>query len=420
MINQAVVLAAGESSRFWPFNSTHKSLVKIMGKPIIWYTIESLKKAGVKEIILIQGPKKDVEGDLVNYNLGVDIKYVVQPEPKGMGNAVMLAEKLINGPFFVSHAHKVNAGEYAELLSDKFKETKANLVFLGGKTDKPWLYGMVKLDKDRVLELTEKPEKGKEPSDIMVFGAYFMPQDFFNYYRQVSEHQYAFEDALDLFAKKNDARIVMTSENPSTFKYPWHLFEMRKYLFNKYLKKDIGPKAKIAESAEIIGDVVIEEGATIMEGVKIKGPCYIGRNTIIGNNAFLRNYVDVEENSVVGAYMEVKNSLVMRGATTHSGFIGDSIIGENCKIAAQFCTGNARFDRKAVETVVKGEKVDTGKRHLGAMIGSNTNIGIKSSTMPGVIIGRNVIIGPSTVVMKNIPDNTKYYTKFKEYVSKKK
>ena len=75
---QAVILAAGESLRFWPLNQRHKSLLKIMGRPLIFYTIESLKKAGIKDIIIVQGPKKDIEEDLKNYDLGIDIKYVIQ------------------------------------------------------------------------------------------------------------------------------------------------------------------------------------------------------------------------------------------------------------------------------------------------------------------------------------------------------
>ena len=46
---QAVILTAGESSRFWPLNQRHKSLIKIMGRPLIWYTIEGLKKSGIKK-----------------------------------------------------------------------------------------------------------------------------------------------------------------------------------------------------------------------------------------------------------------------------------------------------------------------------------------------------------------------------------
>lgn len=57
---QAIILAAGESSRFYPLNSSHKSLIKIMGKPLILYLVEALKKEGIKEIIIVQGRRKKI------------------------------------------------------------------------------------------------------------------------------------------------------------------------------------------------------------------------------------------------------------------------------------------------------------------------------------------------------------------------
>ena len=126
----------------------------------------------------------------------------------------------------------------------------------------------------------------------------------------------------------------------------------------------------------------------------------------------------MEENAIVGANMEIKNSLIMENSTTHSGYIGDSIIGRNCKIAAGFYSANVRLDREFIKSLVKEENVDTGLKYFGAIFGEGTEIGIRASTMPGVIIGRNAVIGPSTVVMQNVPDHTKYYTKFKSVVSK--
>ncbi|KPJ71187.1 hypothetical protein AMJ50_02990, partial [Parcubacteria bacterium DG_74_3] len=64
---QAIILAAGECSRFWPFNKEHKSLIKIMGRPLIWYVINGLKKAKIKEIIIIQGKSRDVERALQEF-----------------------------------------------------------------------------------------------------------------------------------------------------------------------------------------------------------------------------------------------------------------------------------------------------------------------------------------------------------------
>jgi len=70
---QAVILAAGQSSRFWPLNKRHKSLIKIMGKPLICYTIESLKKLKIKEILIVQSPKREIEEELKKFKFGTNL-----------------------------------------------------------------------------------------------------------------------------------------------------------------------------------------------------------------------------------------------------------------------------------------------------------------------------------------------------------
>lgn len=92
---QAVILAAGSSSRFWPLlEEKHKSLFKIMGKSLIQWTVESLKNSGIKDLIIVQSPNKNIENELGDgLKFGVKIKYAIQKEAKGMGNAVMLSQK---------------------------------------------------------------------------------------------------------------------------------------------------------------------------------------------------------------------------------------------------------------------------------------------------------------------------------------
>ncbi len=394
---QAVILAAGESSRFWPLNQRHKSLLKIMGKPLIWYTIESLKAAGIKEIIIVQGLKKDVESELRNYDLGIKVQYVIQLEPKGMGNAVMHAQNLISGPFFVLHAHKINAGDYLELMMKKNKESNAELVFLGIKTDRPWLYGMLEIEGDKAKGLIEKPKKGEEPSDIMVIGIYLLPKKFFDYYKKVPEHQYSFEDTLNLYARENEARVTIVDKEPSSFKFPWHLFEINKFLMDKYLgdKTHIGKNVKIFENAQI------------------KGPCYIGDNCVIGNNALVREYTDLENGCAIGANAEITRCIFQEDVHVHSGYFGDSIFSKGCRAGAGTVTANVRIDRGEVKSMVKGEKVGTGLDSLGVIVGENTKIGINCSLMPGVLIGSSCQIGPASVIFENMVDNTNYFTEFK-------
>lgn len=415
---QAVILAAGQSSRFWPFNGTHKSLIKIMGKPIILYTIQGLINAGIKDIIVIQGPNKDIEIELKNYPKYKNIRYLVQDEPKGMGDALVAAKKLLTGQFLLVLAERVDSEEIVKKLSLKINSSENTAILVGVTTDTPSLFGILKIENDKVIDIVEKPKKGEEPSNVKALGIYILTPGFFEIYKETRRHQYDFEEALSAYMRKNDVSLMFWDKETVTLKYPWDLLGIKNYLF-KSLKRSISERSKIAKTAEIIGEVVIGDNATIMEGVRIKGPCFIGNNTIVGDNALLRNGVDVGENCLVGSFMEVKNTIIMDGSTTHSGFIGDSVIGEKCRIAAQFCTGNVRLDRGIIKSAVKGESIETGVKFLGVFIGRGSNIGIKVSTMPGISIGRNVTIGPSTTVMKNVPSDTKYYTKFQEIINKK-
>ncbi|MBA7648599.1 Bifunctional protein GlmU [subsurface metagenome] len=253
---QAIILAAGESSRFWPLNYQHKVLFKTMGKPLIWYTIDGLKKAGVKDFIVVQGPQKDIEAELKNYNLGINIKYIVQPEPKGMGDAVMKAQELISEPFFVMSGHKVNAGDYIK----KMKEKKEEVVLLGSKTNQPWLYGILEVEGDKVKGLIEKPEKGKEPSDIKLSSLYLLSPSFFEYHKKAPEDHYSFEKTLSSYMKEEKVGVFVAEEDSVSLKYPYHLFSIAKYLLEKNLGKKvyIGKNVKIFKGAIIQGPIVLK------------------------------------------------------------------------------------------------------------------------------------------------------------------
>lgn len=416
---KAVILAAGSSSRLYPFgNGIHKSMIKICGKPILEHTINKLKIAGIKNIIIVVDKTETVKsyfGDGKRY--GVSIKYVVQENPLGGGNGVLLAKKYISNDFLLLNAYHADVSEFiTPLLSAKKRNVE--MVLLAKKSDITWSKGVLKVKNGRLAEIIEKPQKGKEQSSLCVVGIYLFPKNFLETLAATPLEHYQLESAISSYAISHYIKVIETEKETVTLKYPWDLVSMKNYLL-KNIKSKTGANVRIAKSAEILGNVVIEDGATIMEGVRLKGPCYIGKDVVIGNNALLRNGADVEENCVIGAYMEVKNSLLMQGTTTHSGFIGDSVIGQNCRIAAQFCTANVRLDKGVVRATVKGEELNTGYKYLGTMIGENTQVGIKSSTMPGIIIGRSTTIGPSTVVLHNVEDGVKYYTKFSEVVTKK-
>jgi UDP-N-acetylglucosamine diphosphorylase/glucosamine-1-phosphate N-acetyltransferase len=411
---QAVVLAAGESSRFWPLNGKHKSLFYLAGKPIIWWNLKGIKDAGIKEVIIVQSPKKDIEEELKNFPIqNLKLKFIVQPKPLGTGNALWQAKKFLKNNFFVLNSDVVCSGEILKEMLKKIKKEKSKSILAGQKTKTPQLFGMMKLKKDRILKIVEKPEKGKEPSDIKVVGVYFLNENYFYYYEKVKKCLYDFEDALSEYMKENETKVALIEKSedktPAFLKYPWHLFLAKKYIFDNFLKEKIEKEVKISKNVILEGNVVIKKGTKIFEGAIIKGPCYIGGNCTIGSNSLIRDYTDLEDEVLIGAFAEVKNSIFQKESTTHSGYFGDSIFGKGVKIGAGTITSNIRLDRGEIFSEVKGEKISTGLRYFGAVVGEDTKIGSKVNIMPGKFIGKNCIIGPNSIIFKNIPDNTQFF-----------
>src|SRR5208337_1902683 len=87
----------------------------------------------------------------------------------------------------------------------------------------------------------------------------------------------------------------------------------------------------------------------------------------------------------------------------HLSYIGDSIIGENCNIAAGTITANIRLDEKVLSLQVKGRLQNTGRKKLGVIMGDAVQTGINANIMPGVRLGSGAYIGPGTVVLKDVP-----------------
>lgn len=418
---QAIILAAGESSRFWPLNSKNKCLIKIMGKPLIWYTINGLIEAGIDDLAIVQNSDCGIKEALKDFNFEAKIEYATQDKPLGMGNAIICAQKLIKNKFFVLNAERVNCGNIVKSMVDCLQKTGAKVVLAGEETKTPWLYGIARLEGDKVLEVVEKPAEGKEPSNINVTGIRLCDMEILNYLKAVAgktSNNDEFEMAISLFIKENDCRIVIFNEgnNSVSLKYPWYLLKTRNYLFDKFLtKKQIAKSAQIAKNAVVEGNVYIGENAKIYEGAVIKGPCYIGDNSVIGNNSIVRDYCDLEAGAMVGALCEVGRTIFQPDVHVHSGYFGDSILAGKVRCGAGVITANKRNDRGQISVRVKKEKdgvkvlskVDTGLDSLGAIIGADSRIGVNSSIMPGCFIGKNSQIGPNSVVMRNVDDCAK-------------
>jgi bifunctional UDP-N-acetylglucosamine pyrophosphorylase/glucosamine-1-phosphate N-acetyltransferase len=162
--------------------------------------------------------------------------------------------------------------------------------------------------------------------------------------------------------------------------------------------------------------VVIEDGVRILEGAVVRGPCYIGKNSIIGNNALLRDGCHVGSNCVIGFCTEIKHSYIDDDCWFHSNYVGDSILGKGCSLGAGTVTANWRFDEKNVAIKVGDDVIDTNHGKFGMIMGGGCKTGINVSIMPGVRIGSNAVVGPHVNLIDDLDSNkiivaeTKYRT----------
>ncbi len=414
----AVILAGGESSRFWPLNFQSKVLFKIMGKPLIYYTISALKRAGIKNIIIVQEKNREIEAVIKNYPMtGAAIHYVTQKEPRGMGDALWQAKSLLSGPFFVLNASRIDAEEIISEMKKKYPTRRGAGLLVGQETETPELYGIIKMRGSKVAEIVEKPKAGKEPSKIRAVGIYLLEPGFFDVYKKTKRGAYDFEAALSAYTKDHNlaALLLQKGTKSPSLKYPWHISEIKKYLFDKYLKYFIAKSVKVAPNAIISGKVFIGEKVKIFENAVIKGPVYIGKGTVVGNNTLLRDYVDVGERCIIGANAEIARSSFGDDVHCHSGFFGDSVFSSDCRIGAGVITANVRFDRGIVRAYSKKGKINTELASLGAIVGKKSHIGVGASLMPGALIGSYCIIGPNAMVQDLVEDKTIFYSQFKNF-----
>ncbi len=189
----------------------------------------------------------------------------------------------------------------------------------------------------------------------------------------------------------------------------WEIFNERDKFFLQFNESKI--KGNVEKNVYLEGLVIIEKGAKILNGSVIKGPVYIGKNSIIGPNAHIRKKTIIGKNCRIGN-AEVKGSIFMNNVRVdHFGYIGDSILGDSSHLGAGVVTTNLRFDNKNVKENI---------RKFGLVLGDNSQIGSNVTTIPGTFIGPNSWVYPGAVLKGFIPSDSivKYKPDF-EIVKKK-
>ncbi len=414
---QAVILTAGASIRFYPLSEGRpKPMVSLLGKPLLAWTISSLVTMGIKEIILVVSPHSPVEDYFADgQKFGAKINYVQQEKPAGMGDALLKAKTLIKEDFFLLHGHHLDIAEFIKPMVEKKRNSDG--VLLTEERENFWEYGVLEIEGERAKSLTEKPTKDKSGVKPCVVGIYLLSPDFISFLENTPAGHYQLEEALDKWIKVRQITAIKADKETVSLKYPWDLFRIKNYLLER-MPHRISRGAKIGKGVILSGKMIIEEGATILENATIKGPAYLGKNCLVGNSTLIRSNTVLEENVSIGAFSDIKNSIILSGAHLGNGFIASSIIGENSRLGHNFTTANKRFDREMIKVNISAKEIDSGLTDLGVIMGEHVDCGIGVGTMPGITIGSHSTIGPGTFVFEDVAPGANLRTEFKNILKK--
>lgn len=406
-----LILAGGESSRFWPL--PHKLLIPFLGTTLLEHVIEMYEDAGFEDIVVVSNK------EIVNRFAGVGIKMVVQ-KGVGQGAAVLSAAPSIHGQsLFVVNANDIVDPTLIRTAVHKIKQASHNFL-VGIKPKRYFPGGYLVLEGDRIKGIQEKPGEGNEPSKWikLVFDYFHNSDRLFEALSQTKADPVShYEEAISTLIRQGEQFELLPYEKLwLTLKYPWHTLPMMEYFLSTIKKSHISSYASVHKTAVIHGPVKIDKGARVMEFAKIMGPAYIGAGAIVGNHTLIRESM-IGENAVVGFGSEITRSYIGTDSWFHTNYVGDSVIADHVGMGAGSVTANLRLDESEIATHVKDQRVNTERVKLGAIIGANARIGIEAQLMPGVKVGRGSVIGPGVILTKDLEDQKRCMVKQEHAIS---
>ena len=391
---QTVLLAAGEGTRMRPLTaSLPKPMLPVADRPLVCHTADAAVEAGTEELIFVVGYEAEVVRSYFGEEYrGVPVNYAVQTEQEGTADAVRAAREHIEDDFCVLNGDDLYDHEAIAALFDSAPGVGAY------RAENPSNYGVLTVESDRVTGITEKPED--PAADLVNAGAYAFPTEA-RAWLAVEKSERGEREITDVLA-----RVV--AEHNTTYTEidrwldvgrPWELLAANEWKLAD-LERDI--QGEVAESADLRGPVVVEEDAEIEPSVVIEGPALVRAGAHVGPNAYVRGATLLGEDSRVGQSVEIKNSVIMAGsAVPHLSYVGDSVLGRDVNFGAGTTVANLRHDDRAVNQTVRGERVSTGRRKYGVVVGDNVKTGIDTTLYPGVVLSTNARTDPDETVSRD-------------------
>ena len=203
-----------------------------------------------------------------------------------------------------------------------------------------------------------------------------------------------------------DLKETIAADLFTEAEYPWEvlprihdfILELGKRLPEEIYEKRgediwVAKSAKVAPTACLNGPLIIDENAEIRHGAFIRGNAIVGKGTVVGNSTELKNVI-------------LFNSVQV----PHYNYVGDSILGYKSHMGAGSITSNVKSDKTLVVVKSADEKMETGRKKFGAMLGDFVEVGCNSVLNPGTVIGPHTNIYPLSPVRGFVPAESIYKT----------
>ena len=313
-------------------HTSAKQLVPIANKPILYYAIESVVAAGIRDIGMIVG---DTEPEIRaavedGSRWGARVTYIRQSGPHGLAHAVKEAQPYLDGSPFVMYLGDNLVPDGIGAFVEQFTSTKPDAMILLARVKSPERFGVAELKDGQVVRLEEKPTHPK--SDLALVGVYLFTPKVFEAVaaiRPSARGELEITDAIQ-WLLGNGARV-----EPHIIEGWWkdtgRLEDMLEA--NRIVLDGLEPRiaGTVDEQSRLIGKVVVEKGARIVNSV-VRGPAIIGENTLIENSyvgPFTSIYYGVEiRDSEIEHSIVLENSRILDVALK----IEDSLIGKDVVI----------------------------------------------------------------------------------------
>lgn len=186
--------------------------------------------------------------------------------------------------------------------------------------------------------------------------------------------------------------------------YPW---EVLKDIESFILK--VGPTLPKEEYDEVKENVWVAKSAKVAPTAHLGAPLIIGPDTEVRHCAFIRGKALVGAGCVVGNSTELKNVILFNNVQVpHYNYVGDSILGYRSHMGAGSITSNVKSDKTLVTISVGDEKVETGLKKMGAVLGDFVEVGCNSVMNPGTVIGHHSNVYPLSMVRGYVASNSIY------------